>query len=177
LRNPAVTDANGWTRRPAEIGGEPSEVRKPVSVDDQAWLDGGKIGAKFKPWGKLPPSADRSGARSARGQGINFPDFPLALPALTDKDRQGLTAVVRHAAAVGPSFEETARNVLELQEGIWRACKRQSTRRNHLENRDLIKLFNPCRSGDGQPCKAQRGAMIVRGGLAVGFRHERLADA
>jgi pyruvate kinase len=108
------------------------------------------------------------------GKGINLPDSPLRLPALTAKDVEDLAFVARHADVVELSFANSAGDVESLQQHLADLGNPQpavvlkiETRRGfeNLPDMLLTAMRAPC-------C----GVMIARGDLAVECGYERLAE-
>jgi pyruvate kinase len=117
----------------------------------------------------------RSQGVKLRGdKGINLPESPLRLMAITSKDLEDLTFVAQHADIVELSFANTPRDVELLQQQLERLGSRQpaivlkiETRRGfeNLTDMLLVAMRAPC-------C----GVMIARGDLAVECGFERLAE-
>lgn len=85
------------------------EILAHLKVGATVWIDDGKIGARvvgIEPAGvvlevdKVAPQ----GKKLREEKGLNFPDSQLSIQPLTEKDRQDLDFVVRHADLVGYSF-------------------------------------------------------------------------
>jgi pyruvate kinase len=176
---PALVDTEGRTLRPAEISCEPAEILKLVSAGDRIWLDDGKIGGKVQDAQqdhlKILITDVRDRGRKLRSEkGINLPDSNIHLPALTDKDCQDLSIVVRYADTVGLSFARTAQDVLDLQENIRRTGDKQPGIILKIETKEAFHelprlLLAAMRSPNV-------GVMIARGDLAVECGYERLAE-
>ncbi len=143
------------------------------------WINDGKIGT-------IVERADGDGAllRVTRARpkgehvrddkGLNFPDTDLQLPPLTDKDRQDLDFIARHADIVGFSFVNSAGDVAELQ--------RELAARNAMHLTLMLKI-ETSRAVKEMPALIARGAgrnelavMIARGDLAVEIGNPRLAE-
>jgi pyruvate kinase len=114
------------------------------------------------------------GAKLRADKGINLPDSPLRLAALTAQDLEDLRFVAQHADVVELSFANRAQDVELLQQHLARLGTRQpaivlkiETRRGfeNLPDMLLTAMRAPC-------C----GVMIARGDLAVECGFERLAE-
>jgi len=114
------------------------------------------------------------GERLRADKGINLPDSPLQLPALTEQDRDDLRFIVEHADMVAMSFansvedvEAMAAEIARLGRGSPAIVLKIETRRgfDHLPSMLLAAMR-------GAAC----GIMIARGDLAVECGYERLAE-
>jgi len=176
---PAVFDSAGRILTPASIGCTIPEVFDDVRPGEAIWFDDGKIGGVIT-GGEASQILVRITQTHARGnklradKGINLPESPLRLAALTDKDVEHLSFVARHADVVGLSFASCARDVELLQQHLAHRGGRQpavvlkiETRRGfeNLPDMLLTAMRSPC-------C----GVMIARGDLAVECGFERLAE-
>jgi pyruvate kinase len=176
---PATQDSGGRRLTPATIGCTIPEVFDDVRPGEAIWFDDGKIGGIVE---KIEASqvlvrvthARFGGDKLRADKGINLPESPLQLPALTAKDIEDLSFVARHADVVELSFANCARDVELLQEHLARLGSRQpaivlkiETRRGFENWPDM--LLRAKRA----PCC---GVMIARGDLAVKCGFERLAE-
>jgi pyruvate kinase len=155
------------------------QVFEQVSVGERIWFDDGRIGGVVRhiepQWLELEITHARDGGEKLAGdKGINLPDSPLELPALTDKDIEDLAVVARLADLVGLSFVHQAQDVHTLRERLLELGAPElglmlkiETRRG-FENLPEL-LFSAMAS------KAA-GVMIARGDLAVECGYERLAE-
>lgn len=179
LGRPATFDSSGNLLTPARIGCTIPEVFDDVRSGESIWFDDGKIGGiieKVEPeqvWVRIT-QARLQGVKLRADKGINFPDSPLRLPALTEKDLKDLSFVAQHADVVEMSFANTAQDVESLQQHLAELGNRQlaivlkiETRRGfeNLPEMLLTAMRTPC-------C----GVMIARGDLAVECGFERLAE-
>lgn len=177
---PATTDSGGRILTPATIGCTIPEVFDDVRSGETIWFDDGKIGGHIE---KIEDRqvlvrithASLQGEKLRADKGINLPESPLQLGALTDKDLEDLSFVAQHADVVELSFANRARDVELLQHHLARLGNRQplivlkiETRRGfeNLPDMLLTAMRAPC-------C----GVMIARGDLAVECGFERLAEA
>jgi len=96
-----------------------------VRVGDRVSLDDGKLQGSIMredhdgylvriAKGKL------KGIKLKPGKGLNFPDTQIDLEPLTDKDRDDLDFIAKHADMIGHSFVESADHVALLQAEIAR---------------------------------------------------------
>jgi pyruvate kinase len=176
---PATTDGGGRILTPATIGCTIPEVFDDVRSGEAIWFDDGKIGGvveKVEAGQVLVriTQARLQGARLRADKGINLPESPLRLPALTAQDLEDLGFVARHADVVELSFANSARDVEQLQQHLARLGNRQpaivlkiETRRGFENLPDM--LLTAMRASS---C----GVMIARGDLAVECGFERLAE-
>jgi pyruvate kinase len=176
---PATSDSGGRILTPAAIGCTLPEVFEDVQSGEAIWFDDGKIGGIVE---KVEANqalvritqARVRGEKLRADKGINLPDSPLRLSALTAKDLEDLSFVAEHADVVELSFANSARDLEVLQQHLARLGSRQpaivvkiETRRGfeHLPDMLLTAMRGPC-------C----GVMIARGDLAVESGFERLAE-
>ena len=175
LENGAVTVRDGARPR---IGCPASEVFQ-AQPGQPIWFDDGKIGGVIEEKSAdmlrvrvTHASPDGSKLRAERG--INLPETELLLPALTEKDRQDLAAVVPFANAINLSFVQRPEDVRELLDAL---------RANHAEHVAIVLKIETRRGFDALPqiilaAMQHRdcGVMIARGDLAVESGFERLAE-
>jgi pyruvate kinase len=108
-------------------------------------------------------------------KGLNFPDTPLRLDPLTDKDLADLETVAREADMVGYSFVQSAADVAQLQQELARLARgRELAIAAKIETALAVKnLPEIIVQGAGtQPLVV----MIARGDLAVEIGFRRLAE-
>ncbi len=176
---PATRDSAGRILTPAMIGCTIPDVFADASPGESIWFDDGKIGGVME---KIEPSrvlvritqCRLTGEKLRGDKGINLPETPMRLAAMTDKDKEDLKFVAKHAGAVELSFANTARDVEELHEVLAEQggdapaiVLKIETRRgfDNLPDMLLTAMRAPC-------C----GVMIARGDLAVECGFERLAE-
>lgn len=176
---PAEIDGSGNVITPATVGCTLPEVFDFVEPGHSIWFDDGKIGGVIE-----TVAVDRivvritharpKGEKLREDKGINLPDSPLQLPALTNRDIEDLDFVARNADVVELSFANTARDVEDLQSRLSAYGSKQpaivlkiETRRafENLPEMLLVAMRSPC-------C----GVMIARGDLAIECGFERLAE-
>ena len=176
---PAQRSRDGRATAPATISCRLPEAFPFVRRNDRIFLDDGKIGGTVV--GTEPgvlriliTQAATGGSRLGGDKGINLPDSDLKLPALTEKDREDLEFISRHADMVGYSFVHDAGDVEMLRAEL------ASHRRSGL---GIILKIETRQAFDELPAillaalKAPRaGVMIARGDLAVEVGYERLSE-
>jgi pyruvate kinase len=175
----ATLESGGQILTPATIGCTIPEVFDDVRSGDAVWFDDGKIGGVVE---KVEASqvlvritqARFQGENLRADKGINLPDSPLRLPALTAKDIADLGFAARHADIVELSFANSVRDVESLQHHLARLGSHQpaivlkiETRRGFENLPDMLLAAMRVPS-----C----GVMIARGDLAVECGFERLAE-
>jgi pyruvate kinase len=175
----AVRDEHGHLLSPPTIGCTADQVFEDVRDGDAIWFDDGKIGGVVE---RREPDRLRvritrtpaSGARLGSEKGINLPDTTLRLPAITQKDREDLAFVGRHADMVALSFVNTVDDVRELRSILEPLGDEQP---------GIVLKIETRRGFDNLPAmlleamKSPRCAvMIARGDLAVECGFERLAE-
>jgi pyruvate kinase len=176
---PARKDEAGRALQPARIACSLPEVFGDVKTGEPIWLDDGKIGGQIE---SVNPNelhvritrARPQGSKLRADKGINLPASALRLPALTAKDAEDLSFVVRHANVIGYSFVNSPEDVILLQKCLAKLDGERlgillkiETRRAflHLPNLLLTAMRSPC-----------VGVMIARGDLGVECGFERLAE-
>lgn len=155
------------------------EVFAQVSAGERIWFDDGRIGGVIK---RVHPDAldveithaRDSGEKLAGDKGINLPDSPLSLPALTDKDLADLAVAAKVADMVGLSFVQQAADVQALRARLRELGKPDLGIVLKIETRrafeNLPELLLAAMGGPSA------GIMIARGDLAVECGYERLAE-
>jgi pyruvate kinase len=155
------------------------QVFEQVSVGERIWFDDGRIGGvirRIEPqWLELEITHARDGGEKLAGdKGINLPDSPLELPALTEKDIEDLAVVARLADLVGLSFVHQAQDVQTLRERLLELGAPELGLMLKIETRrgfeNLPELLFAAMASKAA------GVMIARGDLAVECGYERLAE-
>ncbi|MCL7751627.1 pyruvate kinase [Guyparkeria hydrothermalis] len=177
---PARIDPTGNILEPARVPCAEPRVFERLTDGDMVWIDDGKIGARVS-------QVDTDGAlltiehaapqgRSIKpDKGLNFPDTPLNLPALSDKDLADLDFVVRHADMVGFSFVESGDDMrvlmaeLDARGAAGMPIVAKIETRRAVSNLPEIMLA----ALDRRPL----GIMIARGDLAVELDPEAMIEA
>jgi pyruvate kinase len=177
---PAVIDAHGRVVRPARIACEEPRVFQWLAVGDPVWIDDGKIGARVESVeadGALLriEHAGPQGKNVKPDKGLNFPETPLDLPALSPKDLEDLDFVARHADMVGFSFVESGEDMQVLMDELaargapsMPIVAKIETRRAVTALPDILLAAMGSRP---------LGLMIARGDLAVELGPECLIEA
>ncbi len=159
------------------------EILDQLQLGHHVWFDDGKIGTQVEAItseGVLLRIAQASvdGDKIRPEKGVNFPDTPLQLSALTEKDLQDLPFVAQNADMIGYSFVQTAQDVQMLQDAL-----RQHVTPERFAQLALIAKIETvlavrnlpdiiAQIGQAQPV----GVMIARGDLAVELGFQRLAE-
>lgn len=163
----------------AAIGCTLPEVFTQVNVGDPIWFDDGRIGGEI-----VRASADHleirithardKGERLVGDKGINLPESPLTLPALTDKDIADIAFVAAAADLVALSFVQQASDIESLRRELERAGRGDLGIVLKIETKrafaNLPALLFAAMTGK------TAGLMIARGDLAVECGYERLAE-
>jgi pyruvate kinase len=178
LGRPAIYDAHGQLRSPAQIGCTISRLFPDLRSGERILLDDGRITGTVR---DVQPTAvtveitrtRSTGEKLRAGKGINLPDSSLTLPALTDKDMVDLAFIVQHADLASYSFVRHVDDVRRLQAELARLGRPDFSIILKIENRQafenlplllLAVMRNPA------------AVMIARGDLAVECGYERLAE-
>lgn len=155
------------------------EVLDQVRKGDRVWFDDGRIGGVIRRVASRGvdveiTDAPDEGLDLLADKGINLPDSALALPALTDKDRQDLDVAARHADIVGLSFVQGAQDVRMLRAELaarggeaLAIMLKIETRRGFEHLPELLFAAMGAHAA---------GVMIARGDLAVECGFERMAE-
>ncbi len=115
----AEYDENEKLLRPAHISCTSAEVFERIKPGEPVLFDDGKIAGKITKVSageaeiriSLTPNG---GAKLRADKGINFPQSDLQICGLTEKDRQDLKFVAKHADVVNLSFVNSSNDVREL---------------------------------------------------------------
>jgi pyruvate kinase len=178
LRRDAPVESTSY---PVQVGCTLPEVLDSLLPDAQVWIDDGKIGGRVV--AQIPEGAvieithaRAKGEKLRVDKGINLPDTPLLISALTDKDRTDLDFVAHHADIIGYSFVQRPEDITLLQNEL-AARLADPTRiaiiakiETKLAVQNLPELI--VTAAGRQPF----GVMIARGDLAVEIGYERLAE-
>jgi pyruvate kinase len=151
-------------------------------VGARIFVDDGKLCVRvesIEPWGLLTRAiavADK-GLRLKREKGLNFPDTPLQIEALTAKDLRDLDFVAAHADGVEFSFVQSVADVEKLQAAL------AERRPDDWQTLSLIlKIETPTAVANLPDIVVQAAGrqptaiMIARGDLAVEIGFARLAE-
>ncbi|MDJ0508359.1 MAG: pyruvate kinase [Crocosphaera sp.] len=157
-------------------------ILEQVKVGATIWIDDGHIGGRVESVAREGvliriTHARPKGEKVRVDKGINFPDTPLDLNPLTDKDRQDLDFVASHADLIGYSFVQKANDIeilqWELEQRLgkdWRKVAIVAKIETLTAVKNLPELII---HGAG---KQPFGVMIARGDLAVEIGYQRLAE-
>ena len=179
LMREAVKGRPAKKDKPACISTTLPEIFDHLKAGEAIWFDDGKIGGIVE-----AVDAEKAlirihhvplqGGLLRASKGINLPDTALNLPSLTQKDRETLPFIARHAHMVGYSFVQSVEDVKALQESLRELNKTDlgiilkiETKKSfrHLPSLLLQAMQNP-----------KVGVMIARGDLAVELGWERIAE-
>jgi pyruvate kinase len=153
-----------------------------TTVGARVFVDDGKLCVRVEriaPWGLLAratATADK-GLRLKPEKGLNFPDTPLAIEALTAKDRRDLDFVAAHADGVEFSFVQSVADVKLLQAAL---AERRPDDWQQLSL--ILKIETPTAVANLPEIVVEAAGrqptaiMIARGDLAVEIGFARLAE-
>ena len=176
---PAVYDQLGKVRAPAHISCSMPQLVEGLRPGAAVWIDDGKLGTVVESINDAGvmlrvDHAGPDGVRIGPEKGFNFPDLDLGLPPLSDKDREDLNFVCRHADMVGFSFVETLADmdslIAELEKRDARHLPIIAKIETHRAVRKLPELLL------GTIGRHSLGVMIARGDLSVELGSVRLAE-
>lgn len=165
---------------PARIHCTLPEAFDHVVPGHRVWFDDGKIGGVVKRChgGEMLVEithAAPQGNKLREEKGINFPDTPLGIAALTEKDREDLEHVCQWADIVALSFVRCADDVQLLHDTLLQWDKPNLGVVLKIENQQAFKNLPGILL---RAIELQRpfGVMIARGDLAVEVGFERLSE-
>ena len=176
---PAVYDQQGNVRSPAHISCSMPQLVERLRPGAAVWIDDGKLGTVVESVNDAGvmlrvDHAGPDGVRIGAEKGFNFPDLELDLPPLSDKDKEDLDFVCRHADMVGFSFVETLADmdclIAELEKRDARRLPIIAKIETHRAVRNLPELLL------GTIGRQSLGVMIARGDLSVELGSVRLAE-
>lgn len=179
LGKPAIINSEGVLVMPAIIGCTIPEVLDDVQPGGSIWFDDGKLGGTIESINEnsisvLITYAQNGKVKLKKEKGINLPDTPLHLSAMTDQDMEDLAFVMEYADTVGLSFANEAQDVSDLISEMRKWDKelpgiiiKIETERgfNNLPDMLLAAMQVP-----------KFGVMIARGDLAIECGFGRLAE-
>ena len=180
LGRPADNAGEGEQHRRAVISCTLAEVFADVNCGDRIFFDDGRIGGQVvaaQPAELLVEitAAKQQGSRLRADKGINLPDSPLSIPALTARDIVDLEFIVQHADILNFSFVHSSTDLQALQD--------QLTRLGHADLAVILKIETgqafdqlPSLLLAAMRSPAPLGVMIARGDLAIECGWERLAE-
>ncbi|RZV60412.1 MAG: hypothetical protein EX254_08755, partial [Flavobacteriaceae bacterium] len=125
LGQPAILDEDGNTLTNATISCQLPEIFDFVEQGDVILFNDGKIEGVIKEVNSdelrvTITRAKDAGSKLRAEKGINFPQTNLALRSLTDKDKNDLAFVVKHADIVNASFVNSKQDVQDLLDELTR---------------------------------------------------------
>ncbi|MGM0594799.1 MAG: pyruvate kinase [Pseudomonadota bacterium] len=175
----AQRDGDGQPIAHAQIGCTLPEVLEQVRVGDPVWIDDGKVGAVVEEKSdqglllQITHTAPK-GAKIRADKGLNFPDTPLNLPPLSERDRRDLDFICSHADMVGFSFVESLSQMQRLLAELDRRGAGSMPVIAKIETRKAVKNLPEILLGTiGE---RRLGIMIARGDLAVELGSVRMAE-
>jgi pyruvate kinase len=177
---PAVMSPDGTSvTEPATIACSLPEVFSSIAVGHRVLLDDGKFEGVVR-----EVAVDRfqiEVARAGRGRarlrgekGINLPDTPLSLPALTAKDVEDLEALAPIADLVSLSFVHRAEDIDELYRHLERLGTEELGVILKVENRAAFERLPELLMTAAK--RKRIAVMVARGDLGVEIGFERLAE-
>ncbi len=175
----AAYDAQGELLRPASIPCTLDAVFDAARPGQPIWFDDGKIGGRIVDIGGRRLAVEivhaaPQGSKLRPEKGINLPETELAIPALTEADRENLRVLAPHVDVVGMSFVRSAKDVLDLQAQLETLGVAQMGAVLKIETRQAFEnLPQILLAALRQP---PVGIMVARGDLAVEIGFERLAE-
>ncbi|WP_412983761.1 pyruvate kinase [Pontimicrobium sp. IMCC45349] len=119
LGEPAKLDENGKVIEIAHISCSLPEVFSSINIKEKVFFDDGKIEGIIKEKHSdylliEITSTKKNGGKLKAEKGINFPNSILNVSGLTEKDKQDLKFVTKHADAVNFSFVNNKQDVEDL---------------------------------------------------------------
>lgn len=158
-----------------------TEIIGKLAPGAAVWINDGKIGARaVSVRGDRVVmevvSARRRGERLRAEKGINLPTAELEIPPLTAKDMDDLDFVAEHADAVGYSFVQRPRDVVQLQEELARRRPGQAPLPLVLKIETALAVRNLPRLIVAAGGRGPVAVMIARGDLAVEIGLSRLSE-
>ena len=171
LGEPAAYEENGRLISKAHISCTAPEVFSQTKVGERILFDDGKIEGVIKKIGRESiliniTHATEGGGKLRSEKGINFPDTKLSISGLTQKDKNDLPFITKHADVVNFSFVNRPKDVRELIDEL-----------EKLNAKDKLGLILKIETQNGFNrltsilLEAMRvypiGVMIARGDLAI----------
>jgi pyruvate kinase len=164
---------------PAFIGCTLPQVFDSIAPGHRVLLDDGKFEGfvrEVSP-GRFTVEITRAGRGQAylkAEKGINLPDTPLDLPALTKKDIADLEHVVRHADLISLSFVHRSKDIDELYGHLERLGAREVGVALKIEKRAAFERLPKLLLTAAK--RKRIAVMVARGDLGVEIGFERLAE-
>jgi pyruvate kinase len=171
-------DSSSPDGKPAGISCTHPRILNQVKVGHRVFIDDGKIEAIVRSSNEeyleleiISPKGMTAKIKSNKG--INFPDSPVRMPALTPVDIKNLDFIVKYADMVGLSFVHGSQDVYDLHKALSKLDHSDLGVVAKIETSDSIHdLANILIAGLDLPKFA---VLIARGDLAVEVGFENLA--
>jgi len=176
---PAQFDANGHILTPAHISCTLPEIFDQVKTGQPILFDDGSIEGEIQEVHadalhiKITFAKD-SGSKLRADKGINLPESKLHLSGLTEKDKQDLKFIVKHADAVNLSFVNEVAMVEALLAELDKLKARHLPLMLKIETKEGFRNLPHLLLAAMKTYPA--GIMIARGDLAVECGWQRLAE-
>ena len=175
----AQYDAGGHIIKPAHISCTLPEVFGRVKVGQPIMFDDGEIEGEIeevnKDWLLIKiTAADEKGSKLRSDKGINLPESDLCIIELTEKDKEDLAFIAKHADIVNLSFVNHPETVMALQKEINKHKADNLAIMLKIETKEGFKNLPHLLLAAMQNYPA--GIMIARGDLAVECGWQRLAE-
>jgi len=178
FKDPSKLGVPASEESPAGLSCTLPEALDFVKIDHRIFIDDGKISGivrsvtgEFLELEILSPSEGLISIKSEKG--LNFPDSPINISALTEEDKKNLEFVTMHATAVGLSFVHRASDMVSLHEALRKLGHKDFGIVAKIETREAVhRLGEILLSGLNLP---NFGVLIARGDLAVEMGFENLA--
>jgi pyruvate kinase len=176
---PAVLDDDDTVIEPARIGCSLPAVFPAIRAGHRVLLDDGKFEGTVREatsdWFSVEIRRAGRGRASLKAEkGINLPDTPLDLPALTDKDLEDLTFVARHGDMVALSFVHAPSDVDQLYGVLDKLEAEELGVILKIENRVAFDRLPELLMTASK--RRRIAVMVARGDLGVEIGFERLAE-
>ncbi|MDF9796769.1 pyruvate kinase [Catalinimonas alkaloidigena] len=175
---PARYDEQGQLTSPAHISCTLPEVFKSVKKDQAIRFDDGKIEGIVRKTSEdelhVEITHAKNGKRSLKeNKGINFPETDLQISGLTEKDKQDLDFVVKHADIVNLSFVRRPEDVSDFLHELQQRGAKNIGIMLKIETEEAVNQLPwlLLRALQHYPL----GVMIARGDLAVEIGWERMS--
>jgi len=170
LKNPDI-------RTPIPVQISIPEIIDALKVGDRVFFDDGVIEAKVTDTDGETAVVKVSRTFKSKlkaDKGMNLPQLAMELPSLTEKDRDTLPFIARHADLLGYSFVQRKSDVRRLYERLEELGDKKPGVIFKIENQ---KAFNRLSHIILEGMKHNRiGVMIARGDLAVEIGFDRISE-